>query len=248
MLKKIVFAIMFVFGYCQFAFASSPLDKYPGEFGPVSSVYGQRLGSIYNYREIYKEVEKNLGYFRASNVYFFHSSNNDVRLTLNWLDPEEFEDIVEKGAPDIYSIYLSDNAPKKVKNEFEGMAMPEEDIIQKMSTMGYSLVKKQFSYFNQEYNSYDISIIATPDRISSILFSSNIIGAGNITANKLAGLIMEKFKMTYADQEKLEWIGDAILYKEAEKGYEIRFTQPDNSINRFLIELKAIEVFDGLKF
>lgn len=36
--------------------------------------------------------------------------------------------------------------------------------------------------------------------------------------------------------------------KEAEKGYKIRFTQPDTNLNRFLIELKAVEVFDGLKF
>ena len=120
-----------------------------------------------------------------------------------------------------------------------------------MSYFGYNLNKKKFGYFNREYNTYDICIIATPDRISSILFSSNIVGAGNVTQSKFAGLMMKEFNIPYGDQDKLTWgeNGNSIIYKEDEKGYEMVFTVPDlNRENRVLVELKAIEVFSGLNF
>ena len=121
MFKKIFIAIVLVIICHQLAFGSeNPFTRFSGEFGPEKSVYGQRLGSVYNFRNIYNEVKRytDIG-LNYENTYYFHSSGSDLRFHLNWIDPEEIEGY-EAGTPDIFSVFLLDKkVPQKINNEID---------------------------------------------------------------------------------------------------------------------------------
>lgn len=256
MFKKLFFSVIlsmvFMASFCQSASANNPFEKHPGEFGV--ELFGIKLGMAYDDKAIYQRAVKFFdNSLEIGNYFVFkHKENLDIILRLCRLDWDNVEGDFEEGVDEpYYHVIVLPGVYGQVLNQKVNDSFPQDeaflmsDILEKMKGCGYSLKAKRYfvgSYDN--LNKAKFSVEAYTYRVARISFNSKQVGAGSLNSIEFVKATLKKLNLF--DEDKLEFGGDYIIYKDSKIGYQLKFVElKDGSVN---VDYSAVEIFDGLKF